>query len=141
MCWMALIPAAIAIGGSLLQAKGQTEDASYQAGLMKQNADFKNRTADETINAGDTAADWQRVKAGQAIGTQRSVQAANAAMALEHARELYTRRNEGISLWVVEAAAISASSPEHKESWFEPAEHKTFRHASFYKLPDGVGHM
>ena len=77
MCWMALIPAAIAIGGSLLQAKGQTEDASYQAGLMKQNADFKNRTADETINAGDTAADWQRVKAGQAIGTQRSVQAAN----------------------------------------------------------------
>ena len=70
-----------------------------------------------------------------------SVQAANAAMALEHARELYTRRNEGISLWVMEAAAISASSPEHKESWFEPAEDKTFRHASFYKLPDGVGHM
>lgn len=77
MCWMALIPAAIAIGGSMLQAKGQTEGAAYEAGLMQQNAAFKNQTADETINAGDTAADWQRVKAGQAIGTQRSVQAAN----------------------------------------------------------------
>ena len=77
MCWMMAIPAAIAIGGSLLQAKGQTEDAAFQSNLMNQNAAFKNDTANETINAGDTAADWQRVKAGQAIGTQRSVQAAN----------------------------------------------------------------
>lgn len=77
MCWMMAIPAAIAIGGSLLQAKGQTEDAAFQSNLMNQNAAFKNDTANETINAGDTTADWQRVKAGQAIGTQRSVQAAN----------------------------------------------------------------
>ena len=77
MCWMMAIPAAIAIGGSLLQAKGQTEDAAFQSNLMNQNAAFKNDTANETINAGDTAADWQRVKAGQAIGTQRSAQAAN----------------------------------------------------------------
>ena len=77
MCWMMAIPAAIAIGGSLLQAKGQTEDAAFQSNLMNQNAAFKNDTANETINSGDTAADWQRVKSGQAIGTQRSVQAAN----------------------------------------------------------------
>ena len=66
MCWMALIPVAIGLAGSMMQAQGQ-----------KQNAAFKNQTADETITAGNTAADWQRVRAGQAIGTQRSTQAAN----------------------------------------------------------------
>lgn len=77
MCWMMAIPAAIAIGGSLLQAKGEKDNAAFQSGLLTQNAAFKNQTADETVTAGDTSADWQRVKASQAIGTQRSVQAAN----------------------------------------------------------------
>ena len=77
MCWMALIPVAISLAGSMMQAKGQTENADFQSGMMKQNAAFKYQTANETVLAGDTSADWQRVKAGQAIGTQRSVQAAN----------------------------------------------------------------
>ncbi|MDO9344832.1 MAG: hypothetical protein Q7T99_15240 [Pseudomonas sp.] len=77
MCWMALIPVAIGLVGSMMQAKGQTENADFQSGMMQQNAQFKLRTADETINAGNTSADWQRVRAGQAVGTQRSAQAAN----------------------------------------------------------------
>lgn len=77
MCWMALIPVAIGLVGSMMQAKGQTENADFQSGMMQQNAQFKLRTADETINAGNTSADWQRVRAKQAVGTQRSVQAAN----------------------------------------------------------------
>lgn len=77
MCWMALIPVAIGLVGGMMQAQGQTQNADFQSGMMKQNADFKLRTADETINAGNTSADWQRVRAGQSVGTQRSAQAAN----------------------------------------------------------------
>lgn len=77
MCWMALIPVAIGLAGSMMQAQGQKQNAQFQSGMMEQNAAFKNRTADETIIAGNTSADWQRVRTGQAVGTQRSVQAAN----------------------------------------------------------------
>ena len=77
MCWMALIPVAIGLAGSMMQAQGQKQNAQFQSGMMEQNAAFKRQTADETINAGNTSADWQRVRTGQAVGTQRSVQAAN----------------------------------------------------------------
>lgn len=77
MCWMALIPVAIGLAGSMMQAQGQKQNAAFQSGMMEQNAAFKNQTANETINAGNTSADWQRVRTGQVVGTQRSVQAAN----------------------------------------------------------------
>ena len=77
MCWMALIPVAIGLAGSMMQAQGQKDNGVFQSGMLKQNAAFKNQTADETISAGNTSADWQRVRTGQAVGTQRSVQAAN----------------------------------------------------------------
>ncbi|MGV8887178.1 MAG: 1,2-phenylacetyl-CoA epoxidase subunit PaaB [Pseudomonas sp.] len=70
-----------------------------------------------------------------------SVHATDACMAIENARELYTRRNEGISLWVVAADQITASNPQDKEMLFEPSQDKVYRHASFYELPDEVGHM
>ena len=38
-----------------------------------------------------------------------SLHAADATMALHHARDLYTRRNEGVSIWVVKAADITLS--------------------------------
>jgi ring-1,2-phenylacetyl-CoA epoxidase subunit PaaB len=68
-----------------------------------------------------------------------SVHAADAEMALQAARDTYTRRDEGISLWVVPSAAITASDPADEASLFEPA--KPYRHPSFYKLPDEVGDM
>ena len=41
-----------------------------------------------------------------------SLHAPDAHMALRHARDLYTRRNEGVSIWVVRASDITASSPD-----------------------------
>jgi len=70
-----------------------------------------------------------------------SVHATDARMAIENARELYTRRSEGISLWVVAAEQITASNPQDKEMLFEPSQDKVYRHANFYQLPDEVGHM
>ena len=70
-----------------------------------------------------------------------SLYAADAQMALENARDLYTRRQEGISIWVVPSGAITASSPEEQGSFFEPAEDKVYRHPPFYPVPDGVENL
>ena len=50
-----------------------------------------------------------------------SVHATDARMALEHARDVYTRRQEGISIWVVRSADILASDPAEADALFEPA--------------------
>jgi ring-1,2-phenylacetyl-CoA epoxidase subunit PaaB len=70
-----------------------------------------------------------------------SLHAADATMALHHARDLYTRRNEGVSIWVVPAVAITASSPDEKDPFFAPAGDKVYRHPTFYEIPDDVPHM
>ena len=70
-----------------------------------------------------------------------SVHAADARMAVEAARDTYTRRMEGVSLWVVPSAAITASDPAEAGPLFEPAEDKVYRHPTFYKIPDAIKHM
>jgi ring-1,2-phenylacetyl-CoA epoxidase subunit PaaB len=70
-----------------------------------------------------------------------SVHASDAAMALRNARDLYTRRGEGVSIWVVPAAQVAASSPDEKGSFFDPAEDKTYRHPTFYHVPEGVKNL
>jgi ring-1,2-phenylacetyl-CoA epoxidase subunit PaaB len=70
-----------------------------------------------------------------------SLHAADDEMALHHARDVYTRRNEGISIWVVRSSLIKASDPDERESFFEPSADKAFRHPTFYEIPDDVGHM
>ena len=70
-----------------------------------------------------------------------SLHATDPEMALENARDLYTRRGEGASIWVVPSAAITASKPEDKAMLFEPADAKTYRHPTFYNIPDDVKHM
>ena len=67
-----------------------------------------------------------------------SLHAADTKMALENARDLYTRRKEGVSIWVVPSTAITASDPEQKGPLFEPAEDKIYRHPTFYEIPDDV---
>jgi len=62
-------------------------------------------------------------------------------MALQNARDLYTRRNEGTALWVVPSDAIVSSSPEDIGPFFEPANDKVYRHPTFYKLPPEIKHM
>ncbi|MDG2208928.1 MAG: 1,2-phenylacetyl-CoA epoxidase subunit B [Flavobacteriales bacterium] len=70
-----------------------------------------------------------------------SLHAADAGMAISNARDVYTRRQEGVSIWVLPADAISASSPVDKDILFDPANDKVYRHASFYDLPDEVKNM
>ncbi len=70
-----------------------------------------------------------------------SLHAADAAMAIENARDVYTRRQEGVSIWVVESKYIHASNPDEAESFYEPANDKVYRHPTFYDLPDEVKHM
>lgn len=70
-----------------------------------------------------------------------SLHAADAAMAIENARDVYTRRQEGVSIWVVESKFITASKPEEAGELYEPAADKIYRHPTFYELPDEVGHM
>ncbi|MDQ0849076.1 ring-1,2-phenylacetyl-CoA epoxidase subunit PaaB [Arthrobacter sp. B3I9] len=70
-----------------------------------------------------------------------SLHAPDAAMALRNARDLYTRRNEGVSIWVVPADAIAASDPDAKGSFFESPQGKDYRHATYYTKSEGVKHL
>ena len=70
-----------------------------------------------------------------------SLHATDAQMAIENARDVYTRRQEGISIWVVESKYIHATNPDEAESLYEPSNDKVYRHPTFYDLPDEVGHM
>ncbi len=70
-----------------------------------------------------------------------SLHAADAPMAIENARDVYTRRMEGVSIWVVESKHITASNPEEAGELYEPAADKIYRHPTFYQLPDEVNHM
>ena len=70
-----------------------------------------------------------------------SLHAADAQMAIENARDVYTRRQEGISIWVVESKHIHASNPSDGSSFFDPANDKAYRHPTFYDLPDELKNM
>src|SRR5436305_1544035 len=70
-----------------------------------------------------------------------SLHAADDRMALRHARDVYTRRNEGVSIWVVQSNSIVATSPSEKDPYFAPSGDKVYRHPTFYDIPDHVPHM
>jgi ring-1,2-phenylacetyl-CoA epoxidase subunit PaaB len=82
-----------------------------------------------------------RSRSGLAHKHCGSVHAADAEMALQAARDVYTRRGEGNSIWVVPSNAVVASDPSDKDELFEPALSKIYRHPTFYEVPDDVGHM
>nr|WP_323777947.1 1,2-phenylacetyl-CoA epoxidase subunit PaaB [Amylibacter sp.] len=70
-----------------------------------------------------------------------SLHAPDAEMAINNARDVYTRRNEGVSIWVVKAIEITASAPGDKGPLFEPANDKVYRHPTFFDIPEDVGPM
>jgi ring-1,2-phenylacetyl-CoA epoxidase subunit PaaB len=70
-----------------------------------------------------------------------SLHAADARQALDMARDVYTRRQEGVSIWVVQSSQIVANRPDEKDELFEPSADKIYRHRTFYEIPDEVGHM
>lgn len=82
-----------------------------------------------------------RAKGGVAHKHVGSVHAPDGELAVRHARDVYTRRLEGVSLWVVKSSDIIASDPAAAGPLFEPAETKVYRHPTFYDIPDSVGHM
>lgn len=82
-----------------------------------------------------------RARRGLSHSHVGSLHAPDATLALHNARDLYTRRQEGVSIWVVPASAITASSPDEKDAFFDPAADKVYRHPTFYEVPDGVAHL
>jgi ring-1,2-phenylacetyl-CoA epoxidase subunit PaaB len=107
-----------------------------------------NSTSTDSSNAGmNDKKDWSlwevfiRSKQGLDHKHVGSLHAADATMAIENARDVYTRRMEGVSIWVVESQHIHASNPDDAESFYEPAEDKIYRHPTFYDLPDELKHM
>ena len=85
--------------------------------------------------------DFVRSKAGLDHKHCGSLHAADAKMAIQMARDVYTRRQEGSSVWVVRSEQIVASDPGEKASYFDPSEDKVYRHPTFYVLPKAVDHM
>ena len=82
-----------------------------------------------------------RSKAGLDHKHCGSLHAADARMAIQLARDVYTRRQEGTSVWVVRSDQIVASDPADKAMYFEPAQDKVDRHPTFDVLPESVDHM
>lgn len=82
-----------------------------------------------------------RSKSGLSHRHAGSIHAADDQMALTNARDTYTRRSEGVSIWVVRSSEIVASDPLENAAFFEPAKDKIYRHPTFYVVPDGVDNL
>ena len=63
-----------------------------------------------------------------------NVHAIDKEMALQNARDLYTRRREGTCVWVVKGEDIVSSNPEDNDSFFDPADDKIYRYPAFFKV-------
>ncbi len=132
-------------GGDLVNAKP----------LLKQDDKKNNDThpsevsgqVASTTGGGREGAEWPlweifiRSKQGLDHKHVGSLHAADAHMAIENARDVYTRRQEGVSIWAVESKFIHATNPDDAESFYEPANDKVYRHPTFYDLPDQLTHM
>lgn len=82
-----------------------------------------------------------QAKPGLAHKHAGSIHAPDAEMALKSARDVYTRRQEGTSIWVVPAESISATTEADQDSFFDPADDKVYRHPTFYTVPEGVKYL
>ena len=95
----------------------------------------------------DLTGDWPLwevfVRARQGLSHKHvgSLHAPDAEMAIQNARDVYTRRREGESIWVVRSTDVVASAPDDKDALFDPADDKIYRHPTFYTVPDGVENL
>jgi ring-1,2-phenylacetyl-CoA epoxidase subunit PaaB len=95
----------------------------------------------------ESRGEWQlwevfiRAKRGLSHQHVGSLHAPDAELAVRNARDIYTRRQEGVSIWVVATTNITASSPDEKDAFFDPAADKAYRHPTFFHVPDGVQHL
>ncbi len=77
-------------------------------------------------------------KSGKPHEHAGSLHAPDAETALLNARDVYSRRKEAVSLWVVPSDQITASTPEDMGPFFDPAADKPYRHPQFYSVPRAV---
>lgn len=77
-------------------------------------------------------------KPGQPYKHAGAVHASDKMMALQNARDVYTRRGETAGLWVVRAVDIVAADQVDNDMLFEPSNDKIYRHPSFYEVPAGA---
>ena len=94
--------------------------------------------------AGQSEPHWEGfIKSKQGLDHKHggSLHAADAKTGIGNARDVYTRRMEGVSIWVVESKYIHATNPDESQSWFDPANDKVYRHPTFYDLPDELRYM
>jgi len=92
----------------------------------------------------DNSTIWEvfiQSKNGLAHKHAGNVHADDKEMALQNARDLYTRRNEGSCIWVVKSEYIVSSESEDGEAFFDPSNDKMYRHPTFYNVPDGAKHI
>jgi len=80
MCWMALIPVAIAAFSSMQQSRAKEGQESAAADTARTNAMYAGDAADDAVARGRYQAGLQRIRTQQAVGTQRVAQAANGGM-------------------------------------------------------------
>jgi ring-1,2-phenylacetyl-CoA epoxidase subunit PaaB len=115
--------------------------------VLRQPGCHMSPDADGASASGGAGAGWPlwevfvRPKRGLAHNHAGSLHAPDAEMALRNARDLYTRRQEGVSIWVVRSSDITATTPDEKDSFFDPAGDKIYRHPTFYEIPAGVEHL
>ena len=103
-------------------------------------------STDTTSTNGAPAADsqwplWEvflQPPKGEAHEHAGSVHAVSAEHALQNARDVYARRGEAVSIWVVPSTEITASTPDDMGPFFDPGNDKPYRHPQFYKVPRGV---
>ena len=96
------------------------------------------------MTATKSAAEWPlwevftQKKTGQPHTHAGSVHAPDKELAIQNARDVYSRRGEAVSIWVAPAEAISATLPEETGSFFDPSNDKIYRHPYFYRIPKEV---
>ncbi len=127
---------------------GRAADARAEASSMAPAAQGAPRvTSDDQVDRGTESTAWGlwevfvRPNRGLSHVHAGSLHAPDAEMALRNARDLYTRRNEGVSVWVVPAEAITSSDPGSKGAFFESPQGKDYRHATYYTKSEGVKHL
>jgi ring-1,2-phenylacetyl-CoA epoxidase subunit PaaB len=107
----------------------------------------KDSSATELSGKGASETEWPlfevfiRPRSGLEHKHVGSLHAVDARQAVEHARDVYTRRQEGVSIWVVKSSEVTASDPSDADSLFEPARDKVYRHPTFYAIPDEVKNL
>jgi ring-1,2-phenylacetyl-CoA epoxidase subunit PaaB len=124
---------------------GDKEGAGIGSNNPKTPAGDENKGSPSPVRTG--VGDWPLwevfIRSRQGLDHKHagSLHAADAQMAIENARDVYTRRQEGISIWVVESIYIHAADPADADSLYDPANDKVYRHPAFYELPDELKHM